>query len=38
MTSAFDFKPIKLEKEVRASRAAAARKDVWGSLLWWWYR
>lgn len=30
MTSAFDFKPIKLEREVRASRAAAARKDVWG--------
>lgn len=30
MTSAFDFKPIKLEKEVRASRVAAARKDVWG--------
>jgi hypothetical protein len=30
MTSAFDFKPIKLERDVRASRAAAARKDVWG--------
>lgn len=30
MTSAFDFKPIKLEREVIASRAAAARKDVWG--------
>lgn len=30
MTSAFDFKPINLERDVRASRAAAARKDVWG--------
>ena len=30
MTSAFDFKPIELEKEVRASKAAAARKDAWG--------
>lgn len=31
MTSAFDFKPIKLEREVTASRAAAARKDVSGN-------
>ena len=30
MTSAFDFKPIELEKDVRASKAAAARKDAWG--------
>ena len=31
MTSAFDFKPIKLENEVIASRAAAARKDASGN-------
>lgn len=31
MTSAFDFKPIKLESEVIASRAAAARKDASGN-------
>ena len=31
MTSAFDFKPIKLEREVIASRAAAARKDASGN-------
>ena len=31
MTSAFDFKPIKLEREVTASRAAAARKDASGN-------
>ena len=31
MTSAFDFKPIKLEREVIASRAAAARKDTSGN-------
>lgn len=31
MTSAFDFKPIKLENEVTASRAAAARKDASGN-------
>lgn len=31
MTSAFDFKPIKLESEVTASRAAAARKDASGN-------
>lgn len=30
MTVAFDFKPIKFEKNIKASRAAAARKDVWG--------
>ena len=31
MTSAFDFKPIKLERDVTASRAAAARKDASGN-------
>ena len=31
MTSAFDFKPIKFEREVIASRAAAARKDASGN-------
>ena len=31
MTSAFDFKPIKFEREVTASRAAAARKDASGN-------
>lgn len=31
MTSAFDFKPIKLESDVIASRAAAARKDASGN-------
>ena len=31
MTSAFDFKPIKLERDVIASRAAAARKDASGN-------
>ena len=31
MTSAFDFKPIKLEREVTASRAAAVRKDASGN-------
>lgn len=31
MTSAFDFKPIKLENEVIASRAAAVRKDASGN-------
>ena len=31
MTSAFDFKPIQLEREVTASRAAAARKDASGN-------
>ena len=31
MTSAFDFKPIEFKKDVRASKAAAARKDAWGS-------
>ena len=31
MTSAFDFKPIKLEREVTASRAAATRKDASGN-------
>ena len=31
MTTAFDFKPIKLEREVIASRAAAARKDASGN-------
>lgn len=31
MTSAFDFKPIKFETEVIASRAAAARKDASGN-------
>lgn len=30
MTSAFDFKPIKFEKDIKASREAAARKDIWG--------
>lgn len=30
MTSAFEFKPIEFKKDVRASKAAAARKDVWG--------
>ena len=30
MTVAFDFKPIKFEKDIKASRAAAARTDVWG--------
>lgn len=33
MTTAFDFKPIEFKKDVRASKAAAARKDAWGS----WY-
>lgn len=31
MTSAFDFEPIKLEREVTASRAAAVRKDASGN-------
>ena len=31
MTTAFDFKPIEFKKDVRASKAAAARKDAWGS-------
>lgn len=31
MTSAFDFKPIKFEREVTASRAAAVRKDASGN-------
>ncbi len=31
MTTAFDFKPIEFKKDVKASKAAAARKDVWGS-------
>ena len=30
MTVAFDFKPIKFEKDIKASKAAAARTDVWG--------
>lgn len=33
MTTAFDFKPIEFKKDVKASKAAAARKDAWGS----WY-